>query len=226
MRSCLPLLAALAALALPSLALPGPALAEPPPAPPGPLGERILVVANRAGLAISELFVSPTSSDAWGEDRLGDDLLRPGRAMRLRLGRVRDCAFDVLAIYEDSSREERPALNLCRVRTLALDGSARLHPAELPLHEVVLSNQSGRPIQQVYVSAIDAPAWGEDLLLRSISVGGQGTVAFRGDCTVDIRIVFENRAAEERRGVDLCRQTSLSIEPGWTTSDDLPAPPA
>jgi hypothetical protein len=43
---------------------------------------------------------------------------------------------------------------------------------------------------------------------------------------VDIRVVFENRAAEERRGVDLCRRASLSIEPGWTTTDELPSPPA
>jgi hypothetical protein len=57
-------------------------------------------------------------------------------------------------------------------------------------------------------------------------VGENGTISYRGSCTVDIRVVFENRAAEERRGVDLCRRASLSIEPGWTTTDELPSPPA
>ncbi len=197
------------------------------PAPPGPLGEREVSLANRSPLPITEAYVSPTSAEAWGDDRLGEAVLEPGRTLRLRLGRVRDCAFDVLVIYQDSSREERPAQNLCRNRQVAFDGKARTQPpVAQQVHQVLLANGSGRAIQQVFVSAADAPDWGADLLPRAISVGENGTVTFRGACTVDIRVVFENRAAEERRGVDLCRRASLSIEPGWTTTDELPSPPA
>jgi hypothetical protein len=220
MRARLPALAALVALAL---VAPGPTIrAAMAQAPAGP---RDLVVVNRSPLEISELYVSPTTSDAWGEDRLGEATLAPGRSLRLRLGRQRDCAFDVLAIYADASREERAAHDLCRTRNVALDGSTRIHPVA-ERREIVLSNQSGRPIQQVFVSAANATAWGEDLLARAISVGEHAAIAWRGPCIVDIRIVFENRAAEERRDADLCRRAALSIEPGWTTSDDLPAPPA
>lgn len=202
-------------------------LREAQPAQPGPLGEREVALANRSTLVITEIYVSPTSTDAWGEDRLGEATLEPGRTLRLRLGRLRDCAFDLLVIYEDSSREERPAHNLCRSRQVAFDGKARTLPqAALPVHQFLLANQSGRAIQQVFVSAADAPDWGTDLLPRAISVGENGTVTYRGGCTVDIRIVFENRAAEERRGIDLCRRAGLSIEPGWTTADELPGPPA
>lgn len=198
------------------------------PAQPGPLGEREVTLANRSPLAITEIYVSPTSTDAWGDDRLGDAILQPGRTLRLRLGRLRDCAFDLLVIYEDASREERGAQNLCRSRQVALDGKARTQPrpAALQVHQVILANQSGRAIQQVFVSAADAPDWGPDLLAHAISIGEHGTVTYRGACTADIRIVFENRAAEERRGLDLCRRATLSIEPGWTTSDEVPAPPA
>jgi len=198
-----------------------------PVAPPGPLGEREATVVNRAALSISEVFVSPTSTDAWGDDRLGDAVLEPGRTLRLRLGRLRDCAFDVLVIYEDSSREERLAQNLCRSRQVAFDGKSRTLPqvVALQVHELALANQSGRAIQQVFVSSADAAQWGEDLLARTISVGETGRVVFRGACTADVRVVFENRSAEERRGIDLCRRATLSIEPGWTTSDEAPAPP-
>jgi|GEM_PF-5934456 len=236
MPSRLPVLVVLAALSLQGMAARGYSrdFAErQPPAPPREalpqpksLGEREVTIANRSALPITELYVSPTSSDAWGEDRLGEAILSPGRTLRLRLGRMRDCAFDVLVIYNDASREERPAQNLCRTRQVSLDGKARTPPAAPPPRHVVLSNQSGRAIQQVFVSPADGPDWGEDLLSHAISVGDSGTVAFRGPCTADIRIVFENRAAEERRGIDLCRRTTLSIEPGWTTSDDLPVPPA
>ena len=195
--------------------------------PPGPLGEREVTLANRSSMPITEAYVSPTSAEAWGDDRLGEAVLEPGRTLRLRLGRLRDCAFDVLVIYQDASREERPAQNLCRNRQVAFDGKARTQPpVAQQVHQLLLANGSGRAIQQVFVSAADAPDWGADLLPRAISVGENGIVSFRGGCTVDIRVVFENRAAEERRGVDLCRRASLSIEPGWTTTDELPSPPA
>ena len=225
--------AALAAALMAVLPLPAAAQADRPrespsaSAQPGPLGEREVALTNRSPLPITEVYVSPTSTEAWGEDRLGEATLEPGRTLRLRLGRLRDCAFDVLVIYQDASREERPAHNLCRNRQVSFDGKARTQPqVALQVHQVRLANQSGRAIQQVFVSAADAPDWGADLLDRAISVGEHGTVTFRGGCTVDIRVVFENRAAEERRGVDLCRRASLSIEPGWTTTDELPSPPA
>ena len=241
MPARLPVIAMLAALL--GLTLSGPALAQrtreapspqgAPPgalgaAPQGALGDREVTVANRSALSITQVFVSPNNTDAWGDDRLGDAILEPGRTLRLRLGRLRDCAFDLLVIYEDASREERTAQNLCRARQVAFDGKARIWPAVVALqqHELVLTNQSARAIQQVFVSAADATQWGEDLLSQAISVGDTGRVAFRGACTVDIRVVFENRAAEERRGIDLCRRATLSIEPGWTTSDDVPLPPA
>lgn len=206
-------------------------LADPPrvlaPAPPGPLGEREVTVTNRSDLAITEIYVSPSSTDAWGDDRLGETMLEPRKSVRLRLGRLRDCGFDMLVIYEDASREERNMLNLCRTRQVTVDARARMLPQlpPAPPRNVVLANQSSRPIQQVFISAADAAAWGDDLLKQSISVGERGAVLWRGGCNVDIRVVFENRAAEERRGIDLCSRAGLSIEPGWTTSDEVPVLP-
>ncbi len=195
--------------------------------PPGPLGEREASVANRAGLSITQLFVSPSATDAWGDDRLGESVLEPGRTTRLKLGRMRDCAFDLLAVYEDASREERLGQNLCRTRNVVFDGKTRVPPRlpTLQRRELTLTNRSARIIQQVFISQADAPEWGEDLLGTAISVGETGAVVFRGACTVDIRVVFGNRAAEERRGIDLCENNALSIEPGWTTADEPPAPP-
>lgn len=201
----------------------------PPPAPPltGPLTEREVTIANRSALAISSIHISPTTLDAWGQDRLGDATLEPGRNLRLRLGRMRDCAFDMLVVYEDASREERLAQNLCRTRQVAFDGKNRTYP-QIPTSEprdIVVINQTPRAIQQIFISSADSSEWGEDILTHAITVGERGTVTIRADCTVDMRVVFENRAAEERRGIDLCRNRVLSIEPGWTTADELPAPP-
>ena len=58
----------------------------------------------------------------------------------------------------------------------------------------------------------------------AISVGDSRTLTYHGTCTADLRVVFDNRAAEERRGLDLCATPMLVIHPGWTT-EDLPAVP-
>jgi hypothetical protein len=188
------------------------------------LSERDATVLNQSRQSINELYVSPATSDQWGADRLGERTLQSGDSFRLHLGRTRECLFDAKVIYDDASREERRGLDLCRTHQFGFDGRAASPPAELSAqHQVTLVNNSSRPIQQVFVSSAVATQWGDDLLGNSsISVADARPLTWRGDCVVDLRIVFENRAAEERRGIDLCASPVLSIEPGWTTMDVLP----
>jgi hypothetical protein len=193
-----------------------------------PSGERILTVLNHASRPINELYVSPQTAEQWGEDWLGERTLEPGAVFRLRLGQTRACVFDVKIIYDDASREEQRGVNLCHTRQLAFDGSAATPaPGTGAAHSVMLANNSAAPIQQVFISPAEANQWGDDRLGQgSISVADRRTVIWHGDCYADLRVVFENRAAEERRGVDLCALPALSIEPGWTTADALPIPKA
>lgn len=194
-----------------------PARADPP------AGDRDVSISNRGARAIDELYVSPASADHWGEDRLGDDTLPPGQTLRLKLGHVRDCVFDIQVVYEDGSHEDSKGVNVCRTRGLSFDGSAATAPAQAPAREVTIANRAARPIQQVFISPGDAGDWGEDRLVNSsISVGATATLRYRGDCVADLRIVFDNRAAEERRAVDVCASRRIAIQPGWTTADTVP----
>ena len=219
-KGCGPALAVLGVLALAAAgrAETVPFVQDPP--------ERDVTVFNRSQHSINELYVSPSSSDQWGEDRLGDRTLAVGGSLRVRLGRSRECLFDAKVIYEDASREEHRGVNLCRTRQLGFDGSAATAAPETGVeHVVTLADNTPRPIQQVFISPAEAAQWGDDRLGNgSISVGDRREVSWRGDCVVDLRVVFENRAAEERRAIDLCGTPALSIEPGWTTMDVLPRP--
>jgi hypothetical protein len=217
----------LAGLALAAALLAAPVRADVPRPLQGPLGEREVTVLNNSKRAINEIYVSPEAADQWGEDRLGEHMLEAGDSLRLRLGRMRDCIFDAKVIYDDASREENRGVNLCRARQIAFDGSTATAPPETgPEHGVTLLNRTARPIQQLFISPAEANQWGDDRLVAGgISVGDRRSVNWRGGCNVDLRVVFENRAAEERRGVDLCATPALSIEPGWTTADVLPVPP-
>ena len=207
--------------------LAAPARADIPRPVQGPLGEREVTVLNGSPRPINEIYVSPESADQWGEDRLGEQMLEPGDSLRLHLGRTRECIFDAKVVYDDASREETRGLNLCRIHQITFDGSTATAPPETGAeHSVTLVNHARRPIQQVFISPAAANQWGDDRLAAgSISVGDRRAVTWHGACSVDLRVVFENRAAEERRGVDLCATPVLSIEPGWTTADTLPADP-
>jgi hypothetical protein len=202
------------------------ALAAAGPEPPRPLREPLadleLLVVNRSRHAIIQLYVSPASADQWGDDRLTDGALAAGKSFRVRLARPPECRFDLQVIYDDASHEESHGFDACRTRQIAFDGSAAMPPPGLfaGSHAVVLVNRSRRPIQQVFVSPSAADQWGDDRLGEgSISAGDSRSIGYRGPCTADLRVVFDNRAAEERRGLDLCATPSLVIEPGWTTAD-------
>jgi hypothetical protein len=200
---------------------------DPQPAAHAALADLELLVVNHGPGAITQLYVSPSSADEWGDDRLAGDTLAVGKSYRVHLPRSPDCRFDLQVIYDDATREESHGIDACRNRQITFDGSAAMAPTEVfsQQREVSLVNRSGRPIQQVFVSPSAADQWGDDRLGDgSISVGETHSVGYRGPCTVDLRVVFDNRSAEERRGLDLCATPALVIEPGWTTADVPPVP--
>jgi hypothetical protein len=185
---------------------------------------RTLTVDNHSRQPINQLYVSPAEADQWGEDRLGDQDLMPGRSVRVDLGRARSCAFDVQIVYDDASREERHGVDVCHRPAIAFDGSGATPPPSATTHQVTVANRSPRPIQQLFISPSVASDWGEDRLAhRALSVGESVTVPYRGDCVADLRVVFDNRSAEERREIDVCTSGAIAISPGWDTADTLPA---
>jgi len=198
------------------------AAAGPDPARTPHDGSLDLVVANHSRQAITQLYVSPSASDEWGDDRVAEAGLPAGKSIRVHLPRPPGCRIDVQVVYDDASSEERDGFDACVSRQISFAGTNAAPPTTLfsRTHEVTLANGSSRPIQQVYVSASEADQWGDDRLGESsLSVGDSRTIGYRGPCTADLRVVFDNGAAEERRALDLCAMPALIIEPGWTTSD-------
>ena len=201
------------------------ATAEVPRPARGKSAPREVVIANRATRPVFQVRVSPAEADQWGDDRLGEAIIPAGGSHRVRLGRTADCLFDVQVLYDDLSREELRAVDLCRSRNVTFDGSAAIHPADpfATAHLVGLVNHSGRPIRQVFITAASADQWGDDLVPGGgIPPGEARDLSYRGGCIADVRVVFDNRSAEERRNVDICVATPLLIRPGWTTDE---APP-
>lgn len=182
-----------------------------------------VTIVNHAHRAINELYISSVASNDWGLDRLGEADIAPGGSWHVRLEHGSGCVVDLQAVYDDASREERHGTDICRERQVVFDGSKAVAAAGTGgTHQVVIVNHSPRPIQQVLISPADAGDWGDDLLTHgTLSAGDHITLTYRGSCLADVRVVYDNRSAEERRTLDVCALHGVDIRPGWTTADLL-----
>ena len=91
-------------------------------------GEQDFTVVNKTGVEIHKLFVSPHSSDDWGEDILGRDTLDNGEKVDIKFGRnVKAAHWDLRIEDEKGNSVTWENLNLMEISTVTLhlkDGKA------------------------------------------------------------------------------------------------------
>jgi hypothetical protein len=76
-----------------------------------------------------------------------------------------------------------------------------------------LNNSGGRTIREVYVSAATDSNWGIDRLGADVLAPGQAVLLRlpQGQCVNDVRVVFMDGQAQERRQVNTCALTDLAF---------------
>lgn len=67
--------------------------------------------ANATEQTIVYLYVSPSSSDEWGEDIIGDAVIAAGESGTINLVGT-ECEWDIKAVFEDESEFE-DSINAC-----------------------------------------------------------------------------------------------------------------
>lgn len=82
-------------------------------------GDPSFVIVNQAASPINELYASPTSDDNWGQDRLGQNIVRARGRQNIRLPRG-ECQYDLRVVWQDGRSEERRDVNLCDMRELTV----------------------------------------------------------------------------------------------------------
>jgi hypothetical protein len=77
-----------------------------------------------------------------------------------------------------------------------------------------LNNLTNVAINEVYVSSANDSSWGVDRLGQNILPAGQSIVVRlpQGQCMNDIRVVFVNGQANERRRVDTCQIVDFNVQ--------------
>jgi hypothetical protein len=191
-----PLLAALALL----LAL---------PATPTAAQNRFSLV-NATGQTIERVYVSPSRVNAWGADVLGTAILPPGQSVWVVPQRS-DCVLDVKVVFQGGREETRWQVNACTLSRIVW-GGAGAQAAGDPSFRFV--NRAGRTVNELYVSLSSDQNWGPDRLGQNVLPPNANIwVTLPGGrvCTVDIRVVYADGRAVERRRVETCSIEELNF---------------
>jgi S1-C subfamily serine protease len=222
--------------------------ARPAPAPaPAATGDPSFALVNRSGRTINAAFVSLSSEQNWGQDRLGTNVVLPsGQRFQINLPQG-PCQWDLAVVYDDGRREEKRGQNLCSVSEIVFDGAQARAAAPAPNQQgrqpappappaagtgdpsFALVNRSGRTISLAYVSLVNTPGWGEDRLGSSVVANGQ---RFQinlptGPCRWSVAVVYEDGRREEKHNQDLCAISELAFDGSQAraSAPNQPQPP-
>ncbi len=175
---------------------------------------------NDSGRVIERAFVSSSRVNDWGPDILGTGVLPPGNRVWVTPN-FGDCLLDVRVTYQGGGEETRMGVNACSLSQIAFGrggggagamvgggAGAVVSPGRAvgnPSFNFV--NGSGLTIREVYVSLSTENSWGPDRLGVNVLEPGQRLqvpLPAGNVCTVDMRVVFMDGRANERRRVETC----------------------
>lgn len=180
---------------------------------------------NRTRSEIMELYATPAGMTTWGRDRLADTTVPPNENRPIRLPADGNCLYDIKAVFASGQTDERRGVNTCAVdhvffpATAARTGERASTPT--PAGRTIatddpsfrLTNRGRTALNEVYVSPDGEQNWGEDRLGDETLAPGRQTVIRlpRGQCVYDLRSVFANGEATEKRRLNLCTVTDLRV---------------
>ncbi|WP_426958108.1 hypothetical protein [Muricoccus radiodurans] len=179
---------------------------------------------NRSGQTIMEIYASSVSVNSWGQDLLGANVLPNGQSFQVNLP-PNQCQNDIRVVYQDRRSEERRGVNTCQLTEVVFGNQQQqatpapggkgggAAPAATGNPSFNLVNRTNKTIQVLRASPSSDQNWGEDRLGTAVVPPG-GTFQIRlpaGECTYDVRIEYADNTAEERRGIDLCSISTLTV---------------
>ena len=203
------------------------------PAAQAQTGDPSFNIVNRSSRVIYEAYASPASDSNWGQDRLGQNIIPAGRNFVIRLPQG-ECIYDVRIVYDRQGgpSEERRNINLCNLTELVFDGRPQQQQGGQQQQQQQAPQQQARPgqgargnpsfnlvnqgqqtVMEVYASLATDQNWGPDRLgADTVAPGAVYPVRLpEGDCMYDLRFVYQNGQAQERRGVNLCEVTNVTL---------------
>lgn len=207
-----------AGLVLAGLVLAGvaavPAVAQPNPS---------FYLVNRSGVAINEVYATAAGLPNWGRDRLGNANIPPGQNAAIRLPADGNCIYDIKVVFANGQADERRALDTCALDNISFPTGRGVAPANPPGGgsgqqatsdpSFRLVNRGRSEVSEVFATPVGTDSWGADRLGEDTVPAGSSKVIRlpMGACLYDLRVVFADGEATERRRVNLCMTTDLRV---------------
>ena len=171
---------------------------------------------NRASMAVRELFVTPAGDANWGQNRLLGRTIPPGGSFLVKRRADGNCIMDIRAVFADGHREERKGLNTCNIDAVAVGLLTTAAPSGKPPGDpsIKLVNRGQQDILEFYAAPAGHENWGQNRLVEGPLPAATEKlirIAKTGNCIFDLRVVFADHTAKERRGADLCRISDLPV---------------
>ena len=149
----------------------------------------------------------------------------PNENRPVRLSADGNCVYDIKAVFASGQTDERRGVNTCVVDHVFFPASAGpAGPARGASRGVSreavtddpsfrLTNRGRAILSEVYASPAGEESWGADRLGEGTLAPGKQTVIHlpRGQCIYDLRSVFANGEATEKRRLNLCTVTDLRV---------------
>jgi S1-C subfamily serine protease len=176
---------------------------------------------NRSSETITSAYVSPEKQKKWGRDILGSGVLRAGQQIKVEPPRNQGCIFDVRVNYGAERYEERYRQNLCTISEIVFNAAnartsqpqpgQKQPSASVPDFTVV--NRATKAIQSIFVSSVEEKNWGADVLPGVLRPGDRFEVKLprNGQCTYDVRIVYDDQAIEDRMKQNVCAVMEMAF---------------
>jgi hypothetical protein len=179
---------------------------------------------NKSPQVIKELFATPAGFDNWGRNRLDGKTIAAGASFAVRLPANGNCRYDIRVVTTDGHADDHRGVDTCKTDDVVFSGAANPAPGPSPTPppgaaaNIRLIDNGSVPIAEFYARHAGATDWGANRLLiggiaTAVSPNAAQTLAipYDGSCTFELRVVFANQRAREKRGVDLCRTTDLPV---------------
>lgn len=87
----------------------------------GQAADQTFTLVNRTGLTLTEVYVSPATSDEWGENGLGQGVLEKNDRVKIRFNRAeKACDWDLKVLDNTGASAEWTDFDLCQTSTILI----------------------------------------------------------------------------------------------------------
>jgi len=168
-------------------------------------------ITNKTGYTITRIEVSHTDDENWGNDRLGNDVLRNGASRRVDLNGYSSPVFDIRLTDADGDTYTYMGVNVAQRDITAtledIDGGGSV--AGNNDYYVDVTNNTGYTIVYLHVSPVASTSWEEDVLGSDVIANGSThRVNLRGYASpmFDIRLTDTDGDTYTFRNVDVSKR--------------------